>query len=262
MAKKQLYISLPMSGRMDTVQERIDAAREYVKQYYPEYLINNPLNIAEDVDEWKGFTRPFSQSTGKYLGADIEFIVDEADAILLCPGWEKSKGCRVEKAAAEAYGKEILYMEQQQDTPGNSIYNVGDVVRYGGETAYLSEAKTVVGRDVFSAEVVGIDRLHRLTDVADEDITRLATEEEIEAFNQRLHSLSEGYRKHYSRSKHCIVDWYETYDRVIVKEPAYEKYMVDMFLKFNKRAQFFDCLSLCYFECFPFNEENREKYGL
>jgi len=29
----------------------------------------------------------------------------------MCPGWENSKGCKVEKFTAETYGKEVLYMK-------------------------------------------------------------------------------------------------------------------------------------------------------
>jgi len=44
------------------------------------------------------------------LGADLEFICREADAIALLPGWEASKGANAEKATAVALGLEIVYL--------------------------------------------------------------------------------------------------------------------------------------------------------
>jgi hypothetical protein len=44
------------------------------------------------------------------LGSDLEFICNEADAIAMLPGWEKSFGARAEHATAVALGLEIIYL--------------------------------------------------------------------------------------------------------------------------------------------------------
>ena len=50
------------------------------------------------------------ERTAYYMGKDIEQVI-LCDAILMCPGWENSKGCKCEKYVAETYGKEVLYMK-------------------------------------------------------------------------------------------------------------------------------------------------------
>ena len=42
------------------------------------------------------------------LSADTKYLCEEADAIVLLPGWQDSKGACAEKALAEALGLEIL----------------------------------------------------------------------------------------------------------------------------------------------------------
>lgn len=42
---------------------------------------------------------------------DLNYIMDEADAIALIPGWETSPGVSVELALSELLGKEIIYLE-------------------------------------------------------------------------------------------------------------------------------------------------------
>jgi len=45
------------------------------------------------------------------LGADTKWICEEADAIYLLPGWERSSGAIAERALAEALGLDIIEEE-------------------------------------------------------------------------------------------------------------------------------------------------------
>ena len=49
------------------------------------------------------------KSYGYYMGRDIEALLsDDVDGIVMGYGWHKSKGCRLELAAARIYGKHIV----------------------------------------------------------------------------------------------------------------------------------------------------------
>lgn len=45
------------------------------------------------------------------LGNDIKALM-ECDEVCLCPGWEKSKGCRLEHFAAKLWDKDIMEFER------------------------------------------------------------------------------------------------------------------------------------------------------
>lgn len=46
------------------------------------------------------------------LWADLRFLCQQADAIALLPGWEKSSGARAELATAEALGLRKIILEE------------------------------------------------------------------------------------------------------------------------------------------------------
>lgn len=44
------------------------------------------------------------------LRTDLNWILDNADAIAILPGWRRSKGVKAEKALAEALGLKVIYL--------------------------------------------------------------------------------------------------------------------------------------------------------
>ena len=66
------------------------------------FEVINPFSIYHG--ERKG-----KPTTGQYMGADITALIDHADIIFMCSGWQHSKGCRVERFVAETYGKVIKF---------------------------------------------------------------------------------------------------------------------------------------------------------
>lgn len=103
----KVYISLPIAFHEDTVFTRNEEAKKYVKKHYPQFEIYSPIDENHIDDEALGNHLQIER-TAYYMGKDIEAVI-LCDAIIMCPGWEDSKGCRCEKFVAETYGKHVIY---------------------------------------------------------------------------------------------------------------------------------------------------------
>ena len=110
MNKKKIYISLPIAFQENTVYKRNQEAKDYLTKNYYHYDYISPIDNNKIDNEALGNHLELER-TAYYMGKDIEQVI-LCDAILMCPGWENSKGCKVEKFTAETYGKEVLYMKE------------------------------------------------------------------------------------------------------------------------------------------------------
>lgn len=116
---KVIYVSLPISGREDTYEERLKQAVDYCKENYKDWDIITPKEISETLDE---AALQDAMLSGKdpnlkyedYLLTDLHVIINSADAVLMCEGWEESRGCQIEKFIAEKFEKEIHYLIQNK----------------------------------------------------------------------------------------------------------------------------------------------------
>jgi len=91
---KKIYISGPISGRPALeVETEFNLAQQQLQQRYPEATIVNPLTLCPVGMEWKEAMR-------KDLGA----MLDECDTIAMLPGWEKSRGAKLEFIVATSIG--------------------------------------------------------------------------------------------------------------------------------------------------------------
>ncbi|MGM9810970.1 MAG: DUF4406 domain-containing protein [Paludibacteraceae bacterium] len=107
---KSIYISLPIKGREDSYEARLNAAVAYVKEKYPEYdRIVTPKELAEAVMDSMLKNGGCKPNYEDYLTADILGIYFFCDAIFMCRLWSQSKGCQAEYAFARAIGIDILY---------------------------------------------------------------------------------------------------------------------------------------------------------
>ena len=100
-------VSQPMSGKTD---DEIIATRDRAIAALTEkgYEIVNTLFT----DEWYG--RESMEARGVvqiplcFLAKSLENMAN-CHAAYFCKGWEQARGCRIEHAAAEAYGLDIIY---------------------------------------------------------------------------------------------------------------------------------------------------------
>lgn len=82
--------------------EVFNPAEADLEKYGPG-VFDSPTGSLEDI-KITGF------DLRKALKKDTSWICDNAEAIALLPGWERSKGASAEKALAEALGLEVIYL--------------------------------------------------------------------------------------------------------------------------------------------------------
>lgn len=97
---KRYYISHPFTGNEAENKQDADRIRAALKEAHPNICFMNPLGMFGDVD-------------ADYCTAlaDALELLSICDAVIFCPGWEESTGCRAEKAFAIQQGIRIMYLE-------------------------------------------------------------------------------------------------------------------------------------------------------
>lgn len=95
----KVYISIPISGR--SLRDAKDQARIIkAKLEAHGHKCITPFDVCPESN------KPYAY----YMGRDIEaLLADDIDAVVFGFGSYHSKGCRLEHAAAEIYGKHIVY---------------------------------------------------------------------------------------------------------------------------------------------------------
>lgn len=98
----RIYISIPITGH-DLEEQRAKAER-FAKDI--DAIGHDPINPFDCSTPPEHFDE--KQKTAYYMGFDIADLL-LSDAAYFSRGWEQSKGCRLEHAAAEIYGLKIYY---------------------------------------------------------------------------------------------------------------------------------------------------------
>lgn len=94
---KKVYVSLPISGR-SLEEAKLHAYSSAVKLREHQFNAVIPFDIAPEEN------KPYEW----YMGKDIENLL-KCDCVYFCKGWWKSKGCRLEFAAAVIYNKKLMF---------------------------------------------------------------------------------------------------------------------------------------------------------
>lgn len=92
--KKKIYLSIPISGK-DEKKQREKADLIKAKLSKEGYEVVNPFDI------YSGEKPTYFD----YIAHDIRALAD-CDTAYFCIGWEKSRGCQLERAFCDIYGKE------------------------------------------------------------------------------------------------------------------------------------------------------------
>lgn len=99
--KVKIMISQPMNGKTN---EEIKKEREMIVKGIEasgaEYL-DTVLDLSEE------------KTPLHYLSKSIEYL-DKADVVYFMPGWENSRGCRIEFECAKEYGKYIKCITKEE----------------------------------------------------------------------------------------------------------------------------------------------------
>lgn len=94
--KKKLYVSLPITGR--SIDEAKKTAETVKLRWRSDYIeVITPFDVCGERTDY-----------AECMGKDIETLI-KCDGIILCHGWQTSKGCNTEYAAAMIYDKKIYY---------------------------------------------------------------------------------------------------------------------------------------------------------
>lgn len=95
----KVYISIPITGR-PLHEAKCQAEVIKAKLVHNGHECITPFDVCPDPD------KPYNY----YMGRDIEALLGEdIDAVVFGEGFHDSKGCSLEHAAAQIYGKQIVY---------------------------------------------------------------------------------------------------------------------------------------------------------
>lgn len=106
----KIYLAGPMSGLPEFNFPAFDRAAEALKAEGHEVF--NPAE--HDRKVWGDMETIRAKANYRdCLRADLNWILDHAEAIALLPGWEKSRGACIEKALADVLNLVVVYIGKE-----------------------------------------------------------------------------------------------------------------------------------------------------
>lgn len=97
---KRIYISAPITGCEDTAEERFTDAVRLAREHG--FVAVNPYAENKNFGRW-----------GDAIVAGLR-LLRMCDCIMLCDGWQDSRGCRIEQQFANGAGIEVLFEESMK----------------------------------------------------------------------------------------------------------------------------------------------------
>ena len=105
----KVMISQPMNGVPDSEVRKI---QNDLKEKFAKYNIDVIDSFLTEVPDTE-----IKNPRLFYLGRTIQNFLSDVDAVYFCTGWERAKGCRIERHICEEYG--ILILD-------NSFFKIND----------------------------------------------------------------------------------------------------------------------------------------
>lgn len=95
----KLYISIPISGRpILEAKHHAERIKARLEEHGHECI--TPFDVCPESGKTYGY----------YMGRDIEaLLADDINGVVFGHGFHNSKGCQLEHATAQIYGKHIVY---------------------------------------------------------------------------------------------------------------------------------------------------------
>ena len=131
----KVMISQPMNGVPDSEVRKI---QNDLKEKFAKYNID----VVDSFLTWIPDTE-IKNPRLFYLGRTIQNFLSDVDAVYFCTGWEKAKGCRIERCICEEYGILILDNSFLKLTE-RKYYHTEDIIKYFDFDCNLAEAVTYI----------------------------------------------------------------------------------------------------------------------
>lgn len=117
MKTKFYYLAGPMSGiprfNIPAFDEAAEALREAGYHIVSPAELDDPVTREMAYNSPDGATlqdkHPNGESWGDFLSRDVKIVADKVNGIIVLPGWERSRGARLEMMVALLCGHEIRY---------------------------------------------------------------------------------------------------------------------------------------------------------
>lgn len=122
----KVMISQPMNGVPDF---EVRGIQNYLKEEFSKYNIEVVDSFLTEVPDSE-----IKNPRLFYLGRTIQNFLSDVDAVYFCTGWERAKGCRIERDICEEYNIPIL-----DDSFFKKCYCANDAVEYFNFDCNLGE---------------------------------------------------------------------------------------------------------------------------
>ena len=125
----KVYIAGPMTGLPQNNFPAFDAAAAVLRAQGHEVISPAELDDPED-RELALNDQPATKTWGDFLARDVKLIADAGiEAIVLLPGWEKSRGARLEATVGLLNGLKFFTYVAPSPPPVASSYGVATTIQ-------------------------------------------------------------------------------------------------------------------------------------